>query len=178
MGASARLSQGLPDSAVMRWRYPGQLAQIGVSDRLSIPVEVLRAVEWWADQPAEVLAELVHEGLIRIYLAREAMPMVEALADELAALPTEVRFEHMAILADRYRPLKLYGDGRLRFTKETAQILGFNLGERPTLFVQSFPKGLEILSLAFRLERLRTTMGSTSILLHHFNLGESSLRDD
>jgi hypothetical protein len=139
---------------------------MGVSYRLSIPVEVLRAVEWWEDQPAEVLAELVHEGLIRIYLAREATPLVNSLADELTALPPEIRFERMAVLADRYRPLKLYGDGRLRFTKETAQILGFNLGEMPTLFVQSFPKGLEILSLSFRLERLRTVAESTSILLH------------
>jgi hypothetical protein len=144
---------------------------VGVSYRLSIPVELLRAVEWWEDQPAEVLAELVHEGLIRIYLAREAMPLVEALADQLSALPPEIRFERMAILADRYRTLKLYGDGRLRFTKETAQILGFELGERPTLFVQSFHKGLEILSLAFRLKRLRSDAESTSILLHHVGLG-------
>ena len=56
--------------------HPGQLAHIGVSDRLSIPVEVLRAVEWWEDQSVEVLAELVQEGLIRIYLAREATPLV------------------------------------------------------------------------------------------------------
>ena len=54
----------------------------------------------------------------------------------------------------------------VRFTKETAQVLGFNLGERPALFVQSFPKGLEILSLAFRFERLRTNAESSSILLH------------
>jgi len=150
---------------------PGQLAHIGVSDRLSIPVEVLRSVEWWDHQPADVLAELVHEGLIRIYLAREATPMVEALANEFTALPPEIRFVRMAILADRYRPLKLYGDGRLRFTKETAQILGFNLGERPTLFVQAFPKGLEILSLAFRHQRLRTEAEVTSIQLHTIGLG-------
>jgi hypothetical protein len=146
---------------------PGQLANMGESDRLSIPVDVLRMVEWWEGKPTDVLAELVHEGLIRVYLAREATPMVEALIEELAGLPAEVRFERTAILADRYHPLKLYGDGRLRFTKAVAHVLGFTLGERPTLFVQSFPKGLEILSLVFRLERLRTNAESTFILLHH-----------
>ena len=95
-------------------------------------------VEWWKAKPTDVVAELVHEGLIRVYLAEEATPIVHALAEELAALPAEVRFERTAILADRYRPLKLYGDGRLRFTKETAHVLGFALGDRPTLFVQSF----------------------------------------
>ena len=82
------------------------------SNRLSIPVNVLRAVEWWEGKPAEVLAESVHEGLIRLYLAREAAPLVEALIEELAELPATVRFERAAIFADRYRPLKLYGDGR------------------------------------------------------------------
>ncbi len=150
---------------------PGQLAHVGGSDRLSIPIDVLRSVEWWQDAATAVLADSVQEGLIRIYLEREAMPMVEALADEFAELPPDIRFERMAILADRYRSLKLYADGRLRFTKETAQILGFALGERPTLFVQAFPKGLEIMSLTFRLERLRLTRDATSISLHRAGLG-------
>lgn len=141
------------------------------SNRLSIPVNVLRAVEWWEGKPAEVLAESVHEGLIRLYLAREAAPLVEALIEELAELPATVRFERAAIFADRYRPLKLYGDGQLRFTKETTQVLGFALGERPTLFVQSFPKGLEILSLPFRLQRLQADLDATSIRLHTVGLG-------
>lgn len=144
---------------------PGQLANMGEGDRLSIPVDVLRSVEWWEDKSADVLTELVHEGLIRVYLAREAVPIVEALVEELAGLPLELRSEREAIIADRYRPLKLYADGRLRFTKEVAQVLGFTLGERPTLFVQAFPKGLQILSLPVRLERLRRSADATSILL-------------
>jgi hypothetical protein len=147
----------------MAYPQPGQLANIGESDRLSIPVDVLRTVEWWKDKPVDVLSESVHEGLLRIYLESEASPMVKALLEELDGLPAEIRFERLALVADRYRPLKLYGDGRLRFTKETAHILGFSLGERPRLFVQSFSKGLEILSLAFRLERLRKDEGTTSI---------------
>jgi hypothetical protein len=113
-----------------------------------------------------VLAELVHEGLIRIYLEQEAAPRVEALRGELAALPPGVRFAQEAVLSDRYRRLKLYADGRLRLTKEVAQVLGFNLGERITLFVQPFQKGLEILSLSYRLERLRSDAEASSILLH------------
>lgn len=149
----------------------GQLANMGTGDRLSIPMDVLRMTEWWKNESAEVLSELVQEGLIRIYLAREAKPMVEALMDELAGLPPEVRFERAAIVADRYRPLKLYGDGRLRFTKEVARVLGFSLGEQLTLYVQAFPKGVEILSLSFRLERLRKGLDSTSIMLHLAGLG-------
>jgi len=149
---------------------PGQLANMGVSDRLSVPVDVLRGVEWWADKSVAVLAETDREGLIRGYLASEAGPMVEALAEELAGLSAELRFERSMILADRYRPLKLYGDGRLRLTKETSQTLGFSLGDRPSLFVQAFPKGIEILSLAFRNERLGNEVAATSIGLHLIGL--------
>jgi hypothetical protein len=156
----------LPDTAVTGRLRAGQLAKIDGSDRLSVPLEVLRATDWWADKPVDVVAEIVHEGLIRVYLAQEATPLVEALSNDLADLPGDLRFERMAVLADRYRPLKLYGDGRLRFTKETAQILGFALGERPTLFVQPFPKGFEILSLRFRAERLQRNTGSTSLSLY------------
>jgi hypothetical protein len=148
----------------------GQLANMDGSSRLSIPKDVLRAIDWWENKSVDVLAELVQAGLIRIYLAAEATPMVEALAEDIAEMPPDVRFERTAILADRYRPLKLYSDGRLRFTKEAAQILGFSLGERPTLFVQAFPKGLEILSLAFRAERLQQSSESTSILLNQTGL--------
>jgi hypothetical protein len=150
---------------------PGQLAHVGASNRLSIPIDVLRSIEWWQDAAIDVLAESVREGLIRVYLASEAMPLVTALAEEFDELPPDVRFDRMAALADRYRPLKLYADGRLRLTKETAQILGFVLGEQPTLFVQAFPKGVEIMSLAFRLERLRLTADATSISLHRAGLG-------
>jgi hypothetical protein len=153
---------------------PGQLANMDGSSRLSIPKDVLRAIDWWENKSVDVLAELVQAGLIRIYLAAEATPMVEALAEDIAEMPPDVRFERTAILADRYRPLKLYSDGRLRFTKEAAQILGFSLGERPTLFVQAFPKGLEILSLTFRAERLQQSSESTSILLNQTGLGLES----
>ncbi len=134
-------------------------------------MDVLRAVEWWKDETTEVLAELVNEGLIRVYLAEEARPLVETLAQNLAGLPPDIRFERTAVLTDRYRTLTLYADGRLRFKKEVAQILGFSLGDRCQVFVQSFPKGLEILSLALRMERLRKDEESTSIGLHTTGLG-------
>jgi hypothetical protein len=155
----------------METERPGELARIGTSDRLSIPVEVLRAVEWWDGKSVEVLGESVHEGLVRIYLAREAEPLVQSLIGELSELPPAIRFDRTAVIADRYRRLKLSSDGRLQFTKETAHVLGFSLGERPVLFVQAFPKGLEILSLTLRLERLRTEVDATSIQLRILGLG-------
>jgi hypothetical protein len=148
----------------------GQLAKMDGSDRLCIPVDVLRAIEWWDDKPVDVFVELVQAGLIRIYLGGEARPMVEALIENMTGLPPNIRFERMAILSDRYRPLKLYADGRLRLTKETTQILGFSLGSRTTLFVSPFRKGLEIMSLSFREERLEKNLESTSILLHESGL--------
>lgn len=153
-------------------REPGKLAKVDHEDRLSIPLPLLRSVEWWNDESAETIAELVSSrGLVRLYLAELAEPTIQTLASDLAELGAEDEFVLSGALADRFRPLKLYADGRLRFTKEVAQILGFSLGDEPTLFVQNFPAGLEIMSLDYRAKILDDPNQAISLNLH---LTESS----
>jgi hypothetical protein len=129
-------------------------------------MDLLRAVPWWTGQTTEITAELVMSGYIRIFATSEAGPLVEALASDLNAMPKQASFEDAQIMQDRYRSLKLYSDGRLRFTKEIAIMLGFKLGDRPSLFVQNFAKGLEIMTLSFREQRLTSGSAYTIIGLH------------
>jgi hypothetical protein len=131
-------------------------------------MELLRTIEWWQKRATAVLAELVQPGLVRLYSAKEATPLVGTVARKFASrsVDAHVRFESLQALADRYRQLKLYSDGRVRFTKEVASILEFNLGEKPTLYMQPFGKGLEVMSLSFRERRLLDLIDTTTIGLH------------
>lgn len=61
-----------------------------------------------------------------------------------------------AVIADRYRELALYADGRLRLTKEICPWLGFHLGLQTELYVQPFPYGLEVMSQEHRFARLES----------------------
>jgi hypothetical protein len=82
---------------------------------------------------------------------------------EISERPAPANSDATAIVVDRYRTLKLYADGRLRFTKEVCALLAFQLGEHSTLFVQPFRKHLEAMTLEFRAQRLIQTSPSTSI---------------
>ncbi len=141
----------------------GQIANFGEDGRVSIPIDVLRAVRWWEATSFDVVAELCRAGFIRIYLASVAEPLIAALLSDISDSPDQSTSEIASVVSDRYRPLKLYGDGRLRLTKEVCSILGIRLGEHATVFVQPFNSWLEIMSLQFRADRLLTTASSTSI---------------
>ena len=143
----------------------GQLANMTTQKRLNIHAETLAAVEWWGSKPVEVTAELVEAGLIRVYLATEAAPMIEELKSELQNLLPQLRFDRAVVLADRYRSLTLAGNGQLALGQEVIKFLGFSEHELPTLFVQPFPTGLEIMTLDHRSKRLARTAEGTSIEL-------------
>jgi hypothetical protein len=140
----------------------GQIANVGEDGRLNIPVDLLRAVEWWKAATCDVVAELIRPEIIRIHPASDARPAIELLLSEISEASQQ---ETAAVIADRYRALKLYSDGRLRFTKDVCPLLGFRLGEPTTLFVQPFPKFLEVVTLQFRADRLARTVSSTSIAI-------------
>ena len=149
----------------MSFPEPGQLAQIDDEHRLCIPADVLRAVRWWKKETVEVTAELVEEGLVRIYLGEEARPLVKTLAEDVAGLTNKERYERAAVLSDRYRDLKLYAECRLRLTKDVAHVLGISWGDRTSLFVRPIKNGMEIMSLKFRLDRLANN--PISVGLHY-----------
>jgi len=141
----------------------GQIAKLGEDGRLSIPIDVLRGVRWWDTTPLDVIAELCRSGLIRIHLASEAEPLIAGLLADIPDAPGQSQSEIASIVSDRYRPLKLYADGRLRLNKEVCSLLEISLGQNATLFVQPFKSFLEITTLQFRANRLLATASLTSI---------------
>jgi hypothetical protein len=143
----------LPDSSVTG-AVEGALANIDGQGRLAIPIHLLRAVCWWRDVSRDVLAELHRPGLVRIFAADGIGSTLAGHHAEHDGGDLERVLEFEQVLADRYRILKLYGDGRLTVTREVAELLDVDPGQPDRLFAQSFDAGLSLMSLAFRRDRL------------------------
>jgi len=129
---------------------PGQLAKVDSEDRLCIPRDLLNAVTWWTNERVKVTAELTERGLVRVYLANAVAQTFQYNEQP----ESEKAFVTRAVAADRYRELSLYKDGRLRMTKELCPWLDYHLGEQPELYVQPFPRGLEVMTMNYRFARL------------------------
>lgn len=146
----------------------GQIGSVDSSDRVSVPSDILKSTGWWTGRALDAMSELAEPGLIRIFAIEAAMPLIEETVAQIERSVTNpgIRFTQLQVLHDRYRKLKLYSDGRLRFTREVASVLGFQLGGEPQLYVQPCNKGFEIMSLPFREKRLLQGSSATTIGLH------------
>jgi hypothetical protein len=134
--------------------FPGETAKVSANGRLKVPSDVLNRVPWWKKETIRVAVELTYKGLVRVYPSDAVR---KKLDEENKEEPTsEAEFIARATMADRYREASLYGepDCRLRLTKDIAPWLGFSLGQEALLYMQAFPKGLEIMTVEYRFERL------------------------
>jgi hypothetical protein len=133
---------------------PGEIAKVDPGGRVQIPSDVLKAVSWWSGESVEVSIELTYRGLIRVYPS-SAVRAALLQADKTEVPASEAAYIALAVRADRYRFLKLYGpECRLRLTKEICPWLGFALGEPAALYAQAFPYGVEVMTMDYRFERL------------------------
>ena len=131
---------------------PGQIAKVDREGRLSIPMDLLRAVPWWSDATLRVTGELTFKGLMRVYPSSAVSAALRA--DSNGDVASDAAYIARAVTADRFRGLSLYAEGRLRITKEVCPWLGFSLGEKVELYVQPFRSGLEVMSMEHRFGRL------------------------
>src|SRR5258706_95462 len=93
---------------------------------------------------AIVTAELCEDGLIRVYEVQELTGRMDELRRQIGLLDPAARAAERAVLADRYRTLTLYADGRLQLTKEVAWWLKLYPFPSKTaqLFGEAFPTGM------------------------------------
>ena len=132
----------------------GCIANIDRLGRLAIPIGLLRALPWWKDATRDVLVELLCPGLVRLFGTDNANLSIAEHRSAYEPDLAEQALDFEQVLADRYRLLKAYSDGRVTLTREVAFLLGIPQKEPTTLFVQSFNSGLSIMSLEFRSRRL------------------------
>jgi hypothetical protein len=119
--------------------------------RLSVPVRVLRSTAWWTGESREVVAELTRPGVVRLFDADFAQ---ERLSDVLRDWPGADGLEFKLVMADRYRRLKLYSDGRLTLTQEVLSTLREEPGQLSQLFAEGSSTAVELMTLRIRNERL------------------------
>src|SRR4051812_42402000 len=95
----------------------GDVSTLGLDNKLRLPKALLNTTQWALDaSPIPLVAELVDEGLVRLHLASDAQPKIDALLGQLSPADTE-EAEQISAIRDRYRPVQLYtanGENRVR----------------------------------------------------------------
>jgi len=142
----------VPDSANEPVYYALR-AKVGSSDRLSIPLPLLRMMDWWTAVPTTVLGELVEPGLMRLCGLADAEPILADIT-QAARNGDEDRHDRWMAFRDKFRLLSLYKDGRLLLTQETLWLFDLPPKEPWYVYVQAAGRTIEVMSEKFRLARL------------------------
>ena len=101
------------------------------------------------------MANLFAEGRVRLRLASGLYPKIEALRLEIQQSDAPDRDERLAVLADKYREVKLYANNnrRVQLDKTVAVYLGIVGKSDRTVFIESKEGSIDIMSLSYRNKR-------------------------
>ena len=142
---------------------PSNVMQLGDKNRLSVPADVMHAVDWSRKKSMTVVAELLDEGHIRLYRWDDIAPAIEAQAKQITEdFDGDERHERAAALGDRYRPLTMEKSGRLILIEAVLLHLEVTLGEHPYFLVRAFGNNVEILAYRLRKEINRRYRSDTT----------------
>ena len=134
----------------------GKVGTVAKNFTVNLPKDLLQATGWdWRSGPT-LLAHLVQEGLIRLYLASELRHQVNALRAEIQRSDAPDRDDRLAVLADKYRDVELYtsSNQRVQLNGTIAAYLGiFRKGDR-AVYIEARKGAIYIMSLSYRNQRL------------------------
>ena len=133
----------------------GSIVSVDGNGRVTLVAGLAVAVGW-TRQKHIVTAELVEPGIFRVYDRDRLAPHVASLLAQADDLDVPLRMESKAALADRYRDLTLYADGRLQLTKEVAAWVGYYpFPVTPAhLFAEAFALGIAVMTPERRASRM------------------------
>jgi hypothetical protein len=133
----------------------GKVGKVGKNFTVNLSRELLQATGWaWQSGP-QLMTQLLEEGRIRLRLASELQPKVEALRAAFQRSNGPARDEGLATLADRYREVAFYtaSNQRVRLDPTIAAYLGiFVKGDR-TVFIEARRGAIDMMSLTYRNQR-------------------------
>lgn len=157
--------QNLEGASPQNLNFVSDVARLGDDNRVTFPARLMKLVEWFdGSNPVSMMAELVETGHVKFHHYDRLAPSIDALRAELT-VEAEIDPEastRLSVLEDRYRAFTLYQDRRVRLTEAVLVFLSVIPSERPFLFVQSSKTELEVMSLAFRNQRITKYRGSTT----------------
>lgn len=133
----------------------GSLASIDVNGRVTVSVELIAVIGWRRGKKLAVMAELGEFGLVNIYRADALDLHIRNLRQSVGDIEGPGRRDAENVLADRYRTLTIYSDGRLQLTREVASWLGFYPFPETNayLFAEPHAPGLALMTLDRRVSR-------------------------
>ncbi len=124
--------------------------------RLSIPKEMLRAMNWVvAKGSVTVFAEVRAVGRVRLLESSRVEERLGAVRERVEELGSRDEIDQaLSALADRYRPVKLYPEGRVHLTEPVHAALEETLAPVSVIVELVANRSIEILCLRARNERL------------------------
>ena len=135
----------------------GEVGTLGKSFALHIPTKLLRLTEWSLEpSPLMLVAQLRAAGWIRLHLAADAHPKIEAIRLQIRQDDTPDQLEKLAVLADQYRYVKLHtaNNQRVQLDRTTTSYLGLAQKDNRAVFIEARKSAINIMSLEFRNRRL------------------------
>lgn len=134
----------------------GSIRALDRDHRVSIPKELLKAMNWSvAKGSLQVIAEIRGLGRVRLLEPSRVEERLAAIHERIQELHTQDEIDQaLGALADRYRPVRLYPEGRVHLTEPVHAVIEPTLAPVSVLVELVATKGIEILSLGTRNDRL------------------------
>lgn len=145
----------LPKSSILLG-LAGAIRALDRDHRVSIPKELLKAMRWSvAKGSLQVVAEIREPGRVRLLEPGRVDERLAAIHERIQELSSQDEVDQaLSALADRYRPVKLYPEGRVHLTEPVHAVFDPTLAPVSVLVELVANKGIEILSLGTRNDRL------------------------
>lgn len=143
--------------------FLSDVMQLGDDNKLSFPARLLHVVEWaTGSNNKNLIADLVEPGHIRFHFHDDLSDRLDDFREELSKADDPESMAKLAVLEDRYRPLTLYKDRRVRLGEALLVFLGITPPERPYLFIQASKRVIDVMNLEIRNRRIMRYRGETT----------------
>ena len=140
----------------MRLSSSDNLRALDRDHRVSIPKEMLKALNWTVTAGSlSVVAEVRPAGRIRLLELSRVEERLGAVRERIQELGGQEEIDQaLSALADRYRVVKLYPEGRVHLTAPVHAALDEALRPISVMVELVANRSIEILTLSARNERL------------------------
>lgn len=149
------MANRIPNSSI-EWHSPSSLRSLDRDHRVSIPKEMLKVLNWTVTAGSlSVVAEVRAVGRVLLLESSRVEERLGAVRERIQELGSQVEIDQaLSALADRYRAVKLYPEGRVHLTAPVHAALDETLGPISVMVGLVANRSIEILSFKARNERL------------------------
>jgi hypothetical protein len=133
----------------------GEVGTLSKRGRLLIPAAVRKATPWLkGNEPISLIAELAPDRQLRLHPADRAEPLLQRLRVRVTE-NHPASYQHLAALADRYRPVTYYpSDTQVHLGETINTHMQLPTSTNQNFYIETFGPHIDVMTLERRDERL------------------------